>query len=429
MATLPASESTLRAMAPVFVPASERECIVCYASDGDGVACQDGHWTCAGCFGRYVRDCCEKLAKINLIEGEAAEAERENNVMRGHDLAGRISCPKADVDAAGEVVRCAAPPFTDREVAMHADEETFEIYFEGRGKLPMARAVTSALQEWQEGAGALRLLFPNARMCGQCSYGPVDHAACADLTAHHGEPGNPVHRREDGPIAAMGLHALFARARLGPSGSSRRIDNACPRCGWFAPTISAWPMWNGVLATPEDDAAEEFAERRRRRDDELRREYEARRVAQRDMLADWDMQQPPTIVAMQLLHDPMDHDFVDVHPGGRRVDWRDWERRAAMNIERDGARRAAMHARQARLAADEAVRAQEAMARLRERNLRAAEAQAWEQAEAFGHEMRRLQQEQAQAQAGRRSLAEVMFGEPQAAPGRREQRRLRRQRG
>ena len=31
-------------------------------------------------------------------------------------------------------------------------------------------AVTSALQEWQEGAGALRL-FPNARMCGQCSYG------------------------------------------------------------------------------------------------------------------------------------------------------------------------------------------------------------------------------------------------------------------
>ena len=100
-----------------------------------------------------------------------------------------------------------------------------------------------------------------------------------------------------------------------------------------------------------------------------------------------------------------------------------------MNVERDGARRAAMHAMQARLAADEAVRAQEAMARLRERNLRAAEAQAWQQAEAFGHEMRRLQQDRAQVQAGRRSLAEVMFGEPQAAPGRREQRRLRRQRG
>ena len=94
------SESTLRASAPVFVPASERECIVCYASDGDGVACQDGHWTCAGCFGPYVRECCERLDKVNLLEGEAAKAERENKVKRGHDLAGRISCPKAGVDVA-----------------------------------------------------------------------------------------------------------------------------------------------------------------------------------------------------------------------------------------------------------------------------------------------------------------------------------------
>ena len=398
MATLPASESTLRASAPVFVPASERECIACYTSDGDGVACQDGHWTCAGCLGPYVRECCDRLAMVNLIESEAAEAERENNVNRGHFLAGRIVCPKAGVDG------CAAPPFTDQEVAMHADKETFEIYFEGRGKLPMARAVTAALQEWQEGAGALRLLFPNARMCGQCSYGPVDHAACADLTIHHGEPGG------------RGAFGLFARSRLGPSSSSRRIDNACPRCGWFAPTISEWPMWNGVLATPEDDAAEEFAVRRRRREDELRREYEAREP-RRDTLMHWMMMRDDV--------EPMDHDAVDVHPV-RLFDrlvpparYRPW-----MNV-----RRAAMHATEARLAADEALRAEEAMARQWERNRRAAEAQARQQAEAFGDEMRRLQQEQAQAQAGRRSLAEVMFGEPQAAPGRREQRRLRRQRG
>ena len=405
MATLPASESTLRASAPVFVPASERECIVCYASDGDGVACQDGHWTCATCLGPYVRNCCERLDEVNLLESEAAEAERDNDVNRSNFLAGRIPCPKAGVDG------CAAPTFTDHEVAKHADKETFEIYFEGRGKLPMARAVTAALQEWQEGAGALRLLFPNARMCGQCSYGPVDHAACADLTAHHGEPGG------------RGAFGLFARTRLGPSSSSRRIDNACPRCGWFAPTISEWPMWNGVLATPEDDAAEEFAVRRRRREDELRREYEARRP-QRAPMADWAM----------MIHgaDPMDHDVTDVHPV-RLFDrlvpparYRPW-----MNVERDWTRRAAMHATEARLAADEALRlaAEEAMARLRERNLRAAEAQARQQAEAFGDEMRRLQQDQAQAQAGRRSLAEVMFGEPLAAPGRREQRRLRRQRG
>ena len=28
--------------------------------------------------------------------------------------------------------------------------------------------------------------FPNARQCGGCGAGPVDHAACDDLTAHHG---------------------------------------------------------------------------------------------------------------------------------------------------------------------------------------------------------------------------------------------------
>ena len=419
MATLPASESTLRASAPVFVPASERECIVCYTRDGDGVACQEGHWTCATCLGPYVRNCCERLEKVNFLESEAAEAERDNDVNRSNLLAGRIPCPKAGVDAAGKVVACAAPPFTDQDVAKHVDAETFEIYFEGRGKLPMARAVTSALQEWQEGAGALRLLFPNARMCGQCSYGPVIHDRCGDLTAHHGEPGNPVRRRMDGPIAAFGH---FARSRLEPSSSSSRIDNACPRCGWFAPTISEWPMWNGVLPTPEDDAAEEFAVRRRRREDELQREYEAREP-QRDTLMHWMM--------MRDDDDDDDDHVVPIQVPGERIvlrapaaRFRPW-----MNVERDWARRAAMHATEARLAADEALRAEEAMARLRERNRRAAEAQARQEAQAFGDEMRRLRQEQAQAQAGRRSLAEVMFGEPQAAPGRREQRRLRRQRG
>ena len=51
MATLPASESTLRASAPVFVPASERECMDRFVSGGDGVACQDGERECIACFG------------------------------------------------------------------------------------------------------------------------------------------------------------------------------------------------------------------------------------------------------------------------------------------------------------------------------------------------------------------------------------------
>ena len=62
--------------------------------------------------------------------------------------------------------------------------------------------------------------FPNARMCGRCQHGPIDHFACGDLNAHHGE-----------------------------QHGNARINNACPipTCGWRAATIAEWPMWDGVL--------------------------------------------------------------------------------------------------------------------------------------------------------------------------------------
>ena len=94
MATLPASESTLRASAPVFVPASERECMdrrergELASQDGErcrrvaGRRGQDGHWTCRN-LPRPVRArLLRALDKVNLIEGEAADAERDNDVKR-----------------------------------------------------------------------------------------------------------------------------------------------------------------------------------------------------------------------------------------------------------------------------------------------------------------------------------------------------------
>ena len=68
-------------------------------------------------------------------------------------------------------------------------------------------------------------------------------------------------------------------------------------------------MWNGVLATPEDDSAEEFAVRRRRREDELRREYEARRP-QRDTLMHWVMMRDD---------DDDDDDVVPIQVPGERI--------------------------------------------------------------------------------------------------------------
>ncbi len=68
-------------------------------------------------------------------------------------------------------------------------------------------------------AQQFKALYPNARMCGYCGLGPVDHMACSNLVSHHGE------RRGRGAI-----------------------NNACIRCNWFAKNISDWPLWDGKIA-------------------------------------------------------------------------------------------------------------------------------------------------------------------------------------
>ena len=56
----------------------------------------------------------------------------------------------------------------------------------------------------------------SAYMCRACKFGPIDHFACADLNAHQGE-------------------------QVGSS----QINNACPKCGWFAKVLAQWPAWDG----------------------------------------------------------------------------------------------------------------------------------------------------------------------------------------
>jgi hypothetical protein len=64
----------------------------------------------------------------------------------------------------------------------------------------------------------LREAVPNARQCGSCGFGPVEHFACGNLETHQGQ-------------------------RVGRAA----IQNKCPHCGWFASNINQWPKWNGKL--------------------------------------------------------------------------------------------------------------------------------------------------------------------------------------
>jgi len=65
-------------------------------------------------------------------------------------------------------------------------------------------------------ANLRRAFLGRAFMCAKCHYGPVDHYACSDLAAHQGE-------RQGGA----------------------KIDNACPKCGWFSYDLADWLPWDG----------------------------------------------------------------------------------------------------------------------------------------------------------------------------------------
>lgn len=66
-----------------------------------------------------------------------------------------------------------------------------------------------------------RQYLGRAFQCAQCGFGPIDHFACGDLEAHHGE-----------------------------NVGGATINNACPRCGWFSGSLCDWPKWDGTV--PEE---------------------------------------------------------------------------------------------------------------------------------------------------------------------------------
>ena len=221
-------------------------CVICFDHDcagldrqPDGVWCNAGHYTCASCVESQVRHAAAALGAVSdlVLKADAAD------VRTRHKYAGRHLCAS---------IGCTSEPIDDSEIARVTSRTTFAAFVEAKVLLPTARRVAAVVAEASKGAAReanllelqLRSEMPAARMCGRCSFGPVDAFGCSDLMGHHGEE------------------------RAGT-----RIDNACPACGNFARSIEDWPLWDGVLRTASDcvpqPPAEEEAARRRRRQEEL----------------------------------------------------------------------------------------------------------------------------------------------------------------
>ena len=87
----------------------------------------------------------------------------------------------------------------------------------GASGTPTAQPTRAELEALAE---SLRMPLPDARMCPNCSFGPIIHRACDDISAHQGED----------------------------HGHGARINNACPKCSWFGRSWSDWLPWNGCFS-------------------------------------------------------------------------------------------------------------------------------------------------------------------------------------
>lgn len=204
----------------VPVAADGKLCNICYMDEHEagmmGVACDNDHFVCSDCFAEWVR----------------AETDVELNSQSVIENGGRVTCVCAKASG------CTSHAFANKLIAMIVPDELYERYLRARDYVVGKDAVAGALAKVKEQGSLgfveqeqIRNLYRkadgsySAYMCGKCSFGPIDHMACMDLKCHHGEK---------------------------KGGGAGQINNACPKCKWFAATIDKWPAWDGEFRSVEE---------------------------------------------------------------------------------------------------------------------------------------------------------------------------------
>lgn len=230
-----------------------RTCCVCFDEEpSGGIMCSGDptHLVCSSCL--------EPLVKTKV---EELRATGDDDGFIFCPLHGRHGCTSQ-------------APFTG--LAQTVSGETFNKYLEGRSARRLAeaerKAYADAHQIMQDEMKALksvssaatargsRLLakqlqrtMPDARQCPACSHGPIDHRDCEDLAAHHGQ------------VLAGGF----------------KIDNSCPKCGFFSQDKADWPLWDGTLADEGSEAVVDAATAERLVEAEVRDAQERQELAER----------------------------------------------------------------------------------------------------------------------------------------------------
>lgn len=258
-----------------------RACDLCCddVSPSNGVECGGAvqrHFICYTCFAREVERVTSPDVPFAALAARDAlvlcpfTTRPELHARRG--VLGESSSLMEDIErACGDggpthterelfkLFGCSSDPFSDRTVARCCGSDAiFEAYLRQRVRVREHRAFAEAqrllneqLQAAREAeargirlqdsnrllARQLAVELPNARQCGGCGFGPIDHFKCDDLLVHHGQDADDATYGDGGD----GLGT---------------INNACPVCGWFRALVTEWPRWDGQLkAVPTDQPA------------------------------------------------------------------------------------------------------------------------------------------------------------------------------
>ena len=169
------------------------------------------HSMCSECAAHLTADSAARPPLELSAEESLAEAYHVTCPVPGctsHPF-GRDTLAAALTDEAGAAAVASMERATVQLTKMLRDAETILLEAEAVGRDDaMIRA------QFATPSGTFR-----AFMCGNCSFGPIEHVNCLDLRSHHGES----------------------------RGGAVKVSNACPACGWFAPTLNQWKPWDGVV--------------------------------------------------------------------------------------------------------------------------------------------------------------------------------------
>eukprot|EP00505_MAST-04D_sp_SCG-Rhode-Island_P000146 Stramenopile-MAST_4_protein_146 len=174
------------------------------------LSCTAKHCFHANCLYPYINQCTFECAETAAIENKTFDWKRFARTK------GNVECPahlcECQFDARDVIV--GTPGDLSKRVIgtiLHGAEQSKKVADSQRVLMSLLGGDVNNYERRR----MLKSAYPAAKMCNECSFGPMVNENCSDMITH-----------------------------------AREANNCCPRCGWTASDWSEFPKWDGKL--PEE---------------------------------------------------------------------------------------------------------------------------------------------------------------------------------